>query len=203
MNSATPPRWAEIVLKILLAPQDRLTVSGDLLEEYRERIHPAKGQRAADLWYVRQVAGFAWRGYGWWATVLSSSWVLRGALDLSVPTTDFRMRSTVSTFVAIGIFLSVGFWRTVSSRVEGDYGDAYSVGGIGGTITALIGACLSAAGSGVLLAFWLDAPTLAAIDRTGGFGEIFILPFVLAVPGTLLAALGGLLGCTIRRMRHT
>jgi hypothetical protein len=58
MNSPTPPAWAEGVLKIVVSPQDRLTVSGDLLEEYRERIHPARGQRAADTWYIRQVAGF-------------------------------------------------------------------------------------------------------------------------------------------------
>ena len=67
MNTATPPRWADVVLRLLLAPRDRQTVSGDLLEEYRETIHPARGRRRADLWYVSQVVGFAWRANRTWA----------------------------------------------------------------------------------------------------------------------------------------
>jgi hypothetical protein len=203
MNSPTPPAWAEGVLKIVVSPQDRLTVSGDLLEEYRERIHPARGQRAADAWYIRQVAGFVWRGYGGWAALLSGAWVARGALDWLVPTTDFQARSTVSTFVGVGIFLSAGFWRTLRCRVEGDFGDAYVVGAIAGTITALIAAFVSVSCSAIFLAVWHDPATLAAIDGSGGLAEAFALPFFLAIPGTLLGALGGLLGFTVRRLRHT
>jgi len=203
MNAPTPPAWAEGVLMMVVSPQDRLAVSGDLLEEYRERVHPEKGQGAADAWYIRQVAGFVWRGYAWWVALLTASFVARAVLDWLVPTTDFQARSTASTLTAVGVFVSAGFWRTVSSRVEGDFGDAYFVGAIGGTITALIGAIISVAGSAIVLAIWHDAATLAAIDRTGGLSEVFVLPFVLVVPATLLAAVGGLLGCTIRRMRHT
>ena len=48
MNPAMPPRWAEFALRLHLAPRYRQTVSGDLLEEYRERIHPERGQRRAE-----------------------------------------------------------------------------------------------------------------------------------------------------------
>ena len=89
MNTAMPPGWADAVLRILLAPQDRQTVSGDLLEEYRERIQPARGRRRADLWYVRQVAGFAWRGNRTWAGLLGSAFVARTALDWLLPTSNF------------------------------------------------------------------------------------------------------------------
>ncbi len=34
MNRAHPPGWAEALLRLVLAPRDVHTVSGDLLEEY-------------------------------------------------------------------------------------------------------------------------------------------------------------------------
>src|SRR5688500_10263372 len=39
-SDARPPRWAEAILRLLLKPEDRESVSGDLLEEYRETIVP-------------------------------------------------------------------------------------------------------------------------------------------------------------------
>ena len=197
MNTATPPRWADIVLRMLLAPRDRQTVSGDLLEEYREGIHPARGQRRADLWYVGQVAGFAWRANRTWAGLLSGAFVARTALDWLSPTVDFQARSMVSTIVSAGIFVSAGFWaawRTHSLRA----------GALAGIATALIGAIISVVGAALLLTIWHDAPTFAAIDGSGGLGEVFTLPVLLVVPGALLGALGGLLGGTGRRLAsHT
>jgi len=193
----TPPRWADVVLRMLLAPQDRQTVSGDLLEEYRESIHPTRGQRRADLWYVGQVAGFAWRANRIWAGLLSGAFVARTALDWFWPTADFHARSMVSTTVGTGIFVWAGFfaaWRT----------DALRAGALAGIATALIGAIISVVGTSLLLAIWHDAPTLAAIDGSGGLGEVFTLPVMLVVPGALLGALGGLLGGTSRRLAsHT
>jgi hypothetical protein len=49
-----PPRWAEWLLRAMLEPRDRDTISGDLLEEYREVIVPRRGRLRANLWYVRQ-----------------------------------------------------------------------------------------------------------------------------------------------------
>ena len=51
-------KWADVVLRLLLKPRDRDTISGDLLEEYREVVLPAKGPLLARLWYLRQVASF-------------------------------------------------------------------------------------------------------------------------------------------------
>jgi hypothetical protein len=56
-----PPRLSEAVLRLLLIDRDRETVSGDLLEEYREVILPARGPAGARRWYRQQVAGFVWR----------------------------------------------------------------------------------------------------------------------------------------------
>jgi hypothetical protein len=50
-----PPRWAEHLLRASLAPRDRDTIAGDLLEEYREVVRPTRGRLGADFWYLRQV----------------------------------------------------------------------------------------------------------------------------------------------------
>jgi hypothetical protein len=43
------------VLRVILKPEDRDTITGDLLEEYRETIAPARGTFRAGLWYLKQV----------------------------------------------------------------------------------------------------------------------------------------------------
>jgi hypothetical protein len=58
MNDRHPPRWAEALLRAVLPPKDRDTVSGDLLEEYRESALAERGAVCAQLWYVRQVMSF-------------------------------------------------------------------------------------------------------------------------------------------------
>ena len=57
----TPPRWSESLLRALLRDRDRDTISGDLLEEYRESAVPTLGERGARRWYRRQVARLVWR----------------------------------------------------------------------------------------------------------------------------------------------
>jgi hypothetical protein len=63
-----PPEVAELILRGLLPLDMRETVSGDLLEEYRESQVPAVGEFRADLWYWRQVGGMWLRAY-WWLVV--------------------------------------------------------------------------------------------------------------------------------------
>src|SRR5688572_26683602 len=59
-----PPRWADALLGTFLNPQEAETESGDLLEAYRDSIYPTRGRWRADLWYVRQVAGYLLRARG-------------------------------------------------------------------------------------------------------------------------------------------
>ena len=192
MNAPRPPHWAETFLRVLLKSGDRETVSGDLLEEYRENIHPQRGQRGADHWYLTQVAGFAFRGNWLWAALLSSSFITRTALDWFVPPSDFYTRSFVSTWLAIAILLSAGFcssWQTGLLRS----------GVLAGIATTLFSAVICAVGTGCLLAIRHDAPTLAAIQGSGGLAEVFTLPVMLVLPGTFLGAVGGLIGGLARR----
>src|SRR5262249_25579935 len=52
-REARPPRWAEALLRFCLSPRDRDSVTGDLLEEYREVILPSRGRWRANFWHFR------------------------------------------------------------------------------------------------------------------------------------------------------
>ncbi len=58
MTQQAPPRWLERILMFCLLPRDRETVSGDLLEEYREERAPRLGAMRANIWYFRQSISF-------------------------------------------------------------------------------------------------------------------------------------------------
>jgi hypothetical protein len=51
----TPPRWAEAILRSAVSLSDRESISGDLLEEYRDARRPALGALRANAWYIKQV----------------------------------------------------------------------------------------------------------------------------------------------------
>src|ERR1700681_4082737 len=110
--SATPPGWAEALLRGFLKPGDFDSVSGDLLEEYRDSIHPVRGQRKADVWYVTQVLGFVSRGARVWAALFGAAFVVRTAFDWLRPPLDFHTRSTVSTALGSGILVAAGLWAS-------------------------------------------------------------------------------------------
>jgi hypothetical protein len=57
MMLQTPPRWLERLLLCCLSARDRETISGDLLEEYREEQAPRLGSMRANVWYLRQSIG--------------------------------------------------------------------------------------------------------------------------------------------------
>lgn len=194
MTTATPPRWAETLLRSVLSGQDRDTISGDLLEEYRERIHPERGEAAAYRWYIAQVAGYVVRSNTMWVVLFASASVGRQAYDWFVPTTDFVLRSDVTTYVATGLVLSGGFWTAwrSGSMIAGPLA--------GFTITA-ISAAISVIGCGLLLAIWHDPATLAAIGGSGGLDEVFLLPIFMIGPGVMLGTVGGMVGAGARRIR--
>jgi predicted DNA repair protein MutK len=50
-----PPAWLEHTLLLFLNVRNRETISGDLLEEYREEQLPRLGSIRANFWYLRQV----------------------------------------------------------------------------------------------------------------------------------------------------
>jgi hypothetical protein len=192
-TSATPPGWADALLRLFLASGDVDTVSGDLLEEYRDSILPARGRRRADWWYITEVFGFIWRGARLWAALFGGAFVVRTALDWFAPPRDFHTRATVSTVLAFGILLAAGCW---AARRSG----SFVAGTVAGIATAGFGAFVSIGGAAALLAIAHDPGTMAAIRGSGGLGEEFTLPLTLVLPGAVLGTVGGMLGAAINRL---
>jgi hypothetical protein len=193
-ESVRPPRWAEALLRGLLPPDDAETISGDLLEEYRKTVYPLLGRRSADLWFLRQVGGFAWRATWQWGVLLAALQVGRNALDWLVPPPDFKVRSIVTTYTAISLFVAAGFWAAYRTR-------SFRASVLAGIATGAISFVLSVSGNLVLLAIWHDPQTARAIDYSGGLDEMFVLPGFAAVVGTFLASVGGLIGRGLRLAR--
>jgi hypothetical protein len=192
--TATPPWWAESLLHLVVSREDFESVSGDLLEEYRDTIHPARGPGRADRWYVAQVLGFAWRSNSLWAALVAAAFLARTALDWLVPPTDFYLRSLVTTYLAIGILLCAGCsasWRAGSIRA----------GAFAGIVSTAIAAPISLVGASLLLAIWHDPGTMAAVEGSGGLGEVFVLPWMGIVAGALVGAVGGAVGAAASRLR--
>jgi len=186
-SDALPPRWAEALLCLLLKPQDRETVSGDLLEEYRDTIVPARG-RAADWWYIRQVAWYLLRASWAWGTVMGAALVFRYLLDTLVPPADYWMRATILTWTILGVCMLAGFvtaWRTRSMRA----------GVLASTTAATIAAIVSIAGAAIMLAIWHDPATIGEWRRSGGLDEAFIdVPLKIVALGVTVGSLGAALG---------
>src|SRR5262249_36998587 len=141
-SSARPPEWAEALLRLLLKPADRESVSGDLLEEYRRSIVPSRG-KGADGWYVRQVAGFLWRATWIWALLFAGLFLARALYDWRVPTTDFAVRSAVSTWTGVAVLFLVSM--TAACR-SGSFAAAPLVA----AVTSQIAALMSVVGAALL-----------------------------------------------------
>ena len=108
---SSPPRWAESLLLLLLEPKDRESFSGDLLEEYRETVVPARG-RGANRWYIGQVAWFLWRASWMWGAAIGSALIVRYLFDTLAPVTNFVERSAILTQAIVTIFGAAAFWNT-------------------------------------------------------------------------------------------
>jgi hypothetical protein len=188
-----PPPWAEALLRLFLRPDVFAGVSGDLLEQYRDSIHPVRGPRGADKWYVTQVLGFVWREASLWAALFAGAFVARTALDWLRPTTDFHLRSEVSTALAVGILLASGFWIAWRSG-------SFAAGAAAGFVTTAIAAILSIGGTAALLAIWHDPRTMNAISGSGGLEEALVLPVWLVLPGVVIGGIGGFAGATVNRL---
>jgi len=106
-NSVRPPRWAEMLLRFVLPSDTAETVSGDLLEAYRDSVYPRLGRWRADLWFVRQVAGYILRI----RTTSLGNWILAGLL-LCVFTTTFFPFSMGLMWVVITVYACAAVFGT-------------------------------------------------------------------------------------------
>lgn len=199
-----PPRWAESLLRTFLAAGDRESISGDLLEEYRESIVPERGA-GANRWYVRQVGWYVLRATGPWAALVGGILVGRYLLDTLVPTQYTRgvahPRATIMSWALIATYALSGCWHAWRT-------DRLRTGVAAAFVTALLGGALSVVGTLVCLAIWHDPATWRAIDGSGGIDEaLYGVPLMLTVVGTIVGTVGALAGrlCAmlLERMKTT
>jgi hypothetical protein len=186
-STTRPPRWAESLLRLLLSPADRDSVSGDLLEEYRETIVPALGHQA-DTWYIRQVAGYVLRKVWIGGALVGAILVTRYLFDSLSPVHYTRgvihLRSAIMSDALMATFAFGSFWRAWRS------GHIRS-GVLVALAAAVLGGVLSSAGNLVCLAIWHDPVTMWAIQNSGGLDEALWFVPLLLIPIGLITGTGG------------
>jgi len=193
-DSVQPPRWAAALLESLLPYGEAETIVGDLIEEYRDAVLPARGQLQANIWFVRQVAGFAWRAPVAGGLVVAAFIAGRFVLDTFAPPASYAQRSFFTTWSSILLYLLAGFWgarRTGRARA----------GMLVAVCAHAIGWTLSIAITGAIFVGVIrdDAAMLNLFRETGGWGEQWFLPLMLLPFVLVLGSVGGLWGRTLAK----
>ena len=180
-----PPKWAEALLRLLLKPEDRESVSGDLLEEYRQSAVPERG-KGADAWYVRQVGWFVLRACWLPGVFIGSALVGRYLFDTLVPTRDFAQRSRIMSWAIIAVCLLGAFRTSLRTRsIRAGLLTSILSGALGGVISILGGVLMAAVRPGILDEW----------RHTGGVDEVFlVVPLIMVWVGVVMGTVGGLAG---------
>jgi hypothetical protein len=111
MIQQAPPRWLEKILLWCLPARDRETISGDLLEEYREEQVPHFGSMRASVWYLRQSISFlSVRSFGgspmkavltWMSVFTAAAGVWLAVMENILKHTGHAERSAIAVCIAI------------------------------------------------------------------------------------------------------
>jgi len=200
----TPPRWAEAWLRLLLPARDRETVSGDLLEQYRDSVHPTQGRLRANAWYVAQVGWFTWRRC--WLTVsllllmsfvsqaVLGPWAIAGGLGragIATPVPPLLLMVVPPALV----LLWAGAWA--SWRASRFWAGA----AVGFIASLLVTKVLLAA---LVLPFVIWQPQLAWVAMSWeSLRDLTLILVSTTSAGTAVATLGGLAGTVARRANRS
>ena len=118
--------------------RDHDPILGDLLEEYREVVRPARGRLRASWWFVRQILSFvpAWT----WGVLLG---IVLGALNLAsaavAPLAEDKPEDLlIIATVIVGTLTAIGF---AAERRRFRTGDAV----VGGMVAAILGTIITSA----------------------------------------------------------
>ena len=216
-----PPEIAELILRGLLPLDMRETVSGDLLEEYRESRVPAVGELRADLWYWRQVGGMWLRAYWWLVVSAVLLHVVHDVFDTfrapsgashldGLPTLVPAVLSPLGLVGLVGLATAYGSWR--AGRWQGGFVAALGV-------SMLVWLFMAAWGHATFLPFtnvqqanpyWVQA-WQSSIHRLGvsphaseesfrhwmywdGVGALIIAAIVLLVASFVFGGIGAVVG---------
>ena len=206
-----PPRCAEWMLRALLKPRDRETVTGDLLEEYREVILPARGRARAVLWYLAQMLLLVNSGaFGVAIGAGLGVWIL---VDTAVaPLAEDTPLVVGSMFAGLFVLLAVpGF---TARRRGGRARDSMQAGAIAGALAMALFCLLGIVRVNVFLDVIRDRSDwegLIADFAGSGFQSLrtyanyvymrnlMLLPMIGAAAGAVSGAIGGLFAAIERR----
>ena len=177
----SPPRWAEALLRSLLRPSDRESISGDLLEEYRAARRPALGAFGANAWYMKHVLSVLWRLI--WPCALA----LAGVTLLSLMVTGLWYGSLVQapgvSLLDALIYLWAGWHGSQRTRL-------IKTGILAAAVTSFVGFTV------LFTAAAIRTPGLVIAPFSKPF--IFVILSVLLLLavgyGVLMGAVGGLIG---------
>jgi hypothetical protein len=186
--------WTTGLLSLFMTPDEAETVSGDLIEEYHDSILPSVGKPRADIWLARQVAGFVWRAPLAWGLIMAACMSGRFALDTFAPPADYGLRSFVTTWAAILIYLTAAAWSAHrTGRVSSGVlvaAAAHAVGwGLNGVVTIAI----------FIAAIRSQPEMVREFETTGGWGEIWFLPLMMLPVVLALGWTGGAFGRLLAR----
>jgi hypothetical protein len=193
-----PPILARLLLEQVLPLETEESVSGDLLEEYRHRILSGPDDLSANLWYVKQAVGFVWRAVWIFTLLTAAAVVLRDIVDTLVPVVPgphaYQLRSSLTTWSAVAIYLSSGFFTAVKTG-------KISAGALVALVSHVAGQLIAiAAGVGLFVSvISRDPATLQEFQMTGGWGEAWGVPLMLVPIALLLGLVGGCCGRLVRR----
>jgi hypothetical protein len=185
-DAVHPPRWAELIIGLVVPRERKGDVLGDLLEEYRDAKIPMLGVRRANRWYVRQAVYSVWQLAAIFCLFTLALHTWREAIDELVYTDSYFLRSYILSYSMIGAYFIAGAWA------------GWRVGRIPAGILASGCVCLVGwSGS------WITAGVLALLQQAkyypGGVGEIIVLPFMTLPLALTLGAAGAVMGKLMRR----
>jgi hypothetical protein len=200
-------KWGDFVLRLLVRRRDRETISGDLLEEYREHVLPTRGSWSARLWYVRQILSFvspiAW---GLAIGVILGTWQLVNTVRAPLADDDARgMLVMVSVILLLWTSISVA-----TSFPTRRFRDAVVAGMLAGLATMAVFDATSILRVNVFLDQiryrddWVnlvarfDASNAPNLRAYANWEYVRGTPFVLAI-GVVAGALCGALAGVINR----
>jgi hypothetical protein len=207
-DAMSPPRWAEAVLLAILPAADAESISGDLLEAYRDEQLPARGRAGADRWYIHQVARTFLRTYGiaiapmialFMIGDMMHTWQARGYNGSIAPGSGLAVVTVAACY---------GGWRT--RRVAGGL---VAGAGIATTLWLFVATWLMTtwypfATVQVQQPYWISAWHYSAAPGEtflhwifwDNVGAMVMSGLLFNTTGVLLGLAGGLVGSQVRRI---
>ena len=181
-NEPTPPRWAEALLRSLVKPSDRESISGDLLEEYREVRRPALGAVRANAWYGKHVFSVLW--FRIWPCALAMAGMSLVSLAvMRIPWNVSLVPAPRVSLLDALIYLWAGYQ---GSRRSG----LIKTGIVSAGATAFIGFVVT------FTSFAIEDPSLliAPFSKPFIFVILSLLMLLALIAGVVVGAAGGVIG---------